>query len=217
MIETAKFKKSQIGLNEVLSIQANSIMEALNCHNIGKITKFYPETQTADIQILILKQIQETTIYPTILCDVPLIIYGAGGGYITLPDPTGSLCLLFFIDRDIDDLMLTGEAYVPASNRMHDFTDCIAITTFNTSAKPLTNYDTNAITIEFKNSTIKINNDITINAKDKICLKSDTKIILDTPETETTGNLKVATGYTGIIPCGNVNIQVTKGIITGVT
>ena len=146
-LELPQIKKSQIGLNEVLSIQKDSIMESLNCHNIGRIVKFYPETQTADIQIMILKQIQGETIIPSILNNVPLIIYGAGGGHITLPDPIGTICLLFFMDRNMDSFILTNEMYAPRNPRMHDFTDCIALTTFKTLANPLTEYDEKAITI----------------------------------------------------------------------
>lgn len=224
MNELPKIKKSQIGLNEVLSIQADSIMESLNCHNIGKIINFYPETQTADIQILVLKQIQEEVIIPSILANVPLIVYGTANAHITLPNPTGSLCLLFFIDRDIDAFLDTEAPYVPVSPRMHDFSDCIALTTFKTPVNPISNYDENAITIEYENSTIKVkdeinldaNSDVNIDAQSEIHLKSPIKVVIDAPEVDTTGNLNVGTGYTGVIACGATSIQVTNGIITGV-
>lgn len=224
MNELPKIKKSQIGLNEVLSIQGDSIMEALNCHNIGKIINFYPETQTADIQILILKQIQDEVIIPSILANVPLVIYGTANAHITLPNPTGSLCLLFFMDRDIDAFLETGEMYPPVSPRMHDFSDCVALTTFKTFADSIKNYDNEAITIEYQNSTIKVkneinlaaNSDINIDAQSEIHLKSPIKVIIDAPAVDTTGNLNVGTGYTGVIPCGSTSIQVTNGIITGV-
>lgn len=216
MNELPKIKKSQIGLNEVLSIQGDSIMEALNCHNIGKIINFYPETQTADIQILILKQIQDEVIIPSILANVPLVIYGTANAHITLPNPTGSLCLLFFMDRDIDAFLETGEMYTPVSPRMHDFSDCVALTTFRTLANPIKNYDDQAITLEYQNSTIKIKDGINLDAKSEIHLKSPIKVVIDAPDVDTTGNLNVGTGYTGVIPCGSTSIQVTNGIITGV-
>lgn len=216
MNELPKIKKSQIGLKEVLSIQGDSIMEALNCHNIGKIIKFYPETQTADIEILILKQIQDEAIIPSILANVPLIVYGTQNAHITLPNPTGSLCLLFFIDRDIDAFLDTEAPYVPVSPRMHDFSDCIALTTFKTPVNPISNYDENAITIEYQNSTIKVKDGISLDAKSEIHLKSPVKVVIDAPDVDTTGNLNVGTGYTGVIPCGSASIQVTNGIITGV-
>lgn len=99
---------------------------------------------------------------------------------------------------------------------MHDFTDCIALTTFKTLANPLGDYDINAITMEYQNSNIKIKDEISMNAKNDIHLKSVTKILLDAPSVETTGNFSVATGYSGVIPCGAISIQVTDGIITGV-
>lgn len=142
-----KIKKSQIGLNEALSIQQDAIMSRLNCHNIGKIIKFYPETQTADIQIMLPQQVDGMPIFPSLLSDIPLIIYGTGDASITLPNPEDTTCLLLFIDRDIDKFMLTNEMYEPATSRMHDFTDCVALTTFTTLANPMVDYDTEAITL----------------------------------------------------------------------
>lgn len=211
-----KVRKSQIGLNEVLAISQEAIMSRLNCHNVGRILSFNPETQTADIQMMQLKQFNERILTPAVLSDVPLLVYGISNAHITLPDPTGSYCLLFFIDRDIDAFLETGEMYLPISDRKHDFSDCVALTTFNPFVKPISNYDADSISIEYKNSSIKVKNVIVLDAKDEVYLKSPTKVILDTPNVETTGNLNVATGYTGVIPCGSTSIQVTNGIITGV-
>lgn len=211
-----QIEKAQINFNSVMQLSQDTIMSRINCHNIGKILSFNPDTQTADIQLMQIKRFNNEYITPTVLTDVPLIIYGAGGGHITLPDPTGSICLLLFMDRNIDAFLETGEMYTPTSTRMHDFTDCVALTTFKTLANPIQDYDTNAITMQFENSKLKVKDEISMDAKNDIHLKSVTKIVLDAPMVETTGNFSVATGYSGVIPCGAVSLQVTNGIITGV-
>lgn len=122
-------------------------MSRLNCHNIGRIVSFHAANQTVDVELMILKQFKNRTIIPPLLTDVPLIMLGAGGGHITMPDPTGTICILLFMDRNIDAFLETGEAYAPLTSRMHDFTDCVALTTFKTLVNPLTDYDEKAVTI----------------------------------------------------------------------
>ena len=73
-----------------------------------------------------------------------------GDGFITLPNPVGSICLLFFMDRNIDAFLETGELYEPENTRLHDFSDCIAITTFSTLNNPIENYDDTSITVAYK-------------------------------------------------------------------
>lgn len=147
MVRIRQIEKAQIDFNSVLDLSQNAIMARLNCHNIGKVLSFNSQTQTVDIQLMQIKQFNNQMITPTVLTDVPLIIYGASGGHITLPDPAGSICLLLFMDRNIDKFLETGESYTPDTTRMHDFTDCIALTTFKTLANPLTEYDEKAVTI----------------------------------------------------------------------
>lgn len=147
MTELSNLPKEQPTLLQSLRYMKNNIFSNINCHNIGRILEFNPQTQTATIELMQVKQFNNNLYNPAPLTNVPLIIYGAGGGHITLPDPTGTICLLLFMDRNIDAFLETGETYVPETNRMHDFTDCIALTTFKTLANPLTEYDPKAVTI----------------------------------------------------------------------
>lgn len=132
---------------EVMNLVKNNVMSNINCHNIGKIVEFFPENQTCTVQLMQVKQYNDKYYNPAPILDVPLIIYGAGSGHITLPNPVGTYCLLFFMDRNIDNFLETGEQYTPETSRMHDFTDCIAITTFKTLVNPISNYDENAVSI----------------------------------------------------------------------
>lgn len=147
MTELSNLPKEQPTLLQSLRYMKNNIFSNINCHNIGRILEFDPQTQTATIELMQVKQFNNNLYNPAPLTNVPLIIYGAGGGHITLPDPTDTICLLLFMDRNIDAFLETGEMYVPETNRMHDFTDCIALTTFKTLANPLTEYDEKAVSI----------------------------------------------------------------------
>ncbi len=139
--------KEEPSLSDVLHQIKINILSNLNCHNIGKILEFDGITQTCTVELMQIKQFNGMSYTPAPITQVPLIIYGAANGHITLPNPVGSICLLFFNDRDMDNFMSTGEQYLPDTTRMHDFTDCVAITTFKTLANPLTDYDERAVSI----------------------------------------------------------------------
>jgi len=168
--------KEEINISDVLAQLKTHIAANLNCHNIGRIIEFDKNTQTCTVELMQIKKFNERLYTPAPITQVPLIIYGAQNGHITLPNPVGTIALLFFNDRNMDNFMLTGEQYVPDTTRMHDFTDCVAITTFKTLANPLQDYDERAISIfneevinEIKyNSYAKIyGNSIEINSADE--------------------------------------------------
>ena len=147
MAQIKKPENSQQNFNETLELAQDAIMSRLNVHNIGRIIEFDKNTQTCTVELMILKQFNDSIIHPAPITQVPLIILGAGGGHITLPNPVDTICLLLFLDRNIDNFMETGESYAPDTSRMHDFTDCIALTTFKSAVNPISNYDEDAITI----------------------------------------------------------------------
>ena len=147
MAKIRQIQKSQPTFNSSIFLSEESIMSRLNCHNVGRIVEFDPATQLCTVEMLQIKQFNNQLITPAPLTEVPLIILGAGGANITLPDPVGTICLILFMDRNIDAFIETGESYTPETTRMHDFTDCVALTTFKTLVNPVKNYDTNAITL----------------------------------------------------------------------
>lgn len=133
--------------NDVIARVQQTTMSRLNCHNIGKIIEFEPETQICTIQLMQQEQLGDNIYTPAPLTEVPLILYGVEGAHITLPNPVGSICIVLFLDRNIDAFMRTGEIYTPETKRTHDYTDCVALTTFKTLVNPIENYDTEAISI----------------------------------------------------------------------
>lgn len=150
MAKLEQIPKSSPTFNDLMIMAQNNIMSRTNCHNVGRILEFDKEKQTCTVQIMQLKQFYDKTFATAPITDVPLIIYGMGDGYITLPNPVNSVCLLFFMDRNIDSFLETGELYEPDNTRLHDFSDCIALTTFSTLNNPIENYDDTSITVAYK-------------------------------------------------------------------
>lgn len=163
MAKPRKIFDPEIDFNSLMALSEDNIMSRLNCHNVGKILEFDPITQTCTVEIMQIKQFNQNYYIPAPLTKIPLVIYGAGNAHITLPDPTGSICLLLFLDRNIDSFLETGEQYEPETGRMHDFSDCIALTTFKTLANPIQEYDERAVSI--------LNNEILENIKNNSYLK----------------------------------------------
>ena len=176
--------KKEPKLQDILNQIKLNVVSNINCHNVGRIIEFDKSTQTCTVELMQLKKFNGTTYIPAPITQVPLIIYGAGNGHITLPDPVGTYCLLFFLDRNTDSFWLTGEQYEPETTRMHDFTDCIAITTFSTLANPLSDYDERAISILNKeiieeieySSSFKVYGNEIAAASTNIKLNADNKI-----------------------------------------
>ena len=111
MAKIQEIQKSQIGFNGTMNLAQNAIMSRLNCHNVGRIVEFDPATQLCTVEMLQIKQFNNQLITPAPLTEVPLVILGAGGANITMPDPVGTICLLLFMDRNIDAFIETGERY----------------------------------------------------------------------------------------------------------
>lgn len=187
MVAIKTIERHPISQNEILALSQNAVFSRLNCHNIGRIVDFDSTTQTCMIELMQLKQMNGEVLSPAPLTEVPLIIYGSGDASITLPNPVGTICLVLFLDRNMDAFMQTGEQYVPDTARMHDFTDCVALTTFRTLVNPIENYDDTSISINYQQlvndvlyySTIKnFGNSLELKVKDENEL-STSKIVMD--------------------------------------
>lgn len=182
----SSISKGDINITELFSLVKTNVMANLNCHNIGKIIEFDPTTQLCTVELQQVKQFNGIDYNPVPIVDIPLIILGVGNAYITMPDPVGTICLLLFLDRNMDAFLETGETYTPETTRMHDFTDCVALTTFKTLANPIEEYDTEAITLLNKEVTELVKNNAYIKIyPDKIEQKV-TQITTDEQGEETT-------------------------------
>lgn len=172
----------------------NALKEVHTCMP-GIIVSFDPEDQTAKVQPAIkrvFKTVEEerTFLVPeeiSALINVP-VFFPRGGGYsFTYPINEGDECLLIFSERAIDNWFEQGGCQEPKYNRMHALSDAVAFV--GLSSKP--NVDT-----DFDNANMVLKSDngessITITDGGVVTLKTSTRVILDTPESETTGNLTV--------------------------
>ena len=210
-------QKTTADFLSALELTKNNLSSKIYTHNIGRIIQFYPATQTADVELMQVKEYNGQLYPSTVLSKIPVIVYGSKDAQITLPDLTGTICVILTFDRNISAFMKTGESYEAKTSRKHNITDSIALTTFFSLNKSIQNYDNHAITITFQNGNIKVKDELISNSQGDITINSPTKIILNAPDVETTGNLNVATGYTGVVPCGAATLQITNGIVTGVS
>lgn len=150
MADIREISSTPQSFQNLMTIVKEGVMSTINCHNIGRIVEFDAQTQTASVEMLQIKQFGGNNIPPSILTQVPVIIYGTANANITLPDPTGSICLILFMDRNMDNFKLSGTNFLARTSRMHDFTDCVALTTFSSLANPIQNYEDNAISMRYE-------------------------------------------------------------------
>ena len=202
-----EIEKSSIDFSDAMEIAQNAIMTRLNCHNIGKIIEFDADTQTCTVQLMVLKQFYNNIIEPAPITNVPLIMYGASNGFITLPNPVGSICLLMFLDRNSDKFLQTGEQYLPETTRTHDYTDCVAITTFSTLNNPIQNYDDSAVSI--------IHNKIIESVVyDSVIKNYANSILLQSTDGTSTADINLDIDNTGGVSNATLNASVTNGVNT---
>lgn len=195
----SKAKPTQLEINQLLK---TNIFSNLNCHNIGRILEFDPTTQLCTVELMQIKQFGDQAYTPAPITQVPLIILGAGNAHITMPNPVGTTCLLLFLDRNIDNFMETGEQYMPDTARMHDFTDCVALTTFKTLVNPIQDYDEQAISL--------LNEDTSL------------KVYPDSVEVQTTGKIKLANTTQNLASlmqsflsvCENITVDTNTGALS---
>lgn len=142
------FQKSELTLDEVLRIRARQTMLEIHCHHVGTIQSFDPDKQVCTATI----NYKKTFIgndgkeihrdYP-VLGDVPVVFLGGKKSCLTFPssDIIGSECLLLFNDRALDVWWSTGQITPLESNRLHDFSDAIAIVGIRSVPNALGDYD----------------------------------------------------------------------------
>lgn len=121
--------------NEVLNARSQ-MLELIRASNLelntflpGTIKKYYPETQTADVQ----PDIMRTLVSPPsvesrpVIFDVPLIYPRSGNVYIHIPIKEGDKVGLIFSQRSLDEWLETGEETYVRSSRLHDLSDAVGL------------------------------------------------------------------------------------------
>ena len=152
---------SEPNLENILDTVKQNIFFTLNCHRIGIIQEFDATKQLAKIQ-LVDKMVVQSFNQPdkildfSPLIDVPVIIVGGGEGWIDMPIAKGDECLVLFNDRDIDAWQMTGAVQKPKTNRVHDFSDAVAIIGLHSALKYITNFDQTSLGLRYKDAKISI-------------------------------------------------------------
>jgi hypothetical protein len=143
-------KQTDFELKDALNFLKKDIMLNLSAQHIGIVKQINFENQTLSAQIAYKKsflQKQADDTYKTILVDypplidVPFVVYGGGKASLQMPIAAGDECLLLFNDRDIDNWWASGQVAELSSNRLHSFSDAIAIVGVRSLARSISNYD----------------------------------------------------------------------------
>lgn len=209
-------------LLNLFELAATEIMKTLNCIKIGEIQSFDSEKQTASVQILH-KKINETNIDERELKDysplseVPVVIMGGGGTYISHPIKPGDNCLLLFNDFEIDNWWVTGESLPSDFPRRHDLSDAIAIVGLNNMTRLIRAYSPFLDLHYSDNSSIIIGDNIDINNGQTNVSGNLTVNQAIVGNTTTTSEIHSTNGASGgFATADNKSVTVVDGIITSI-
>lgn len=143
-------KLADPSMKDLLDLFKKQIFLDMNCHHIGKVSKFYPATQTIDASINYKKVFNirqadgtytyELKDYPP-LVDVPVVILGGGSFNLSFPITAGDDCVLLFNDRAIDNWYASGQVVGVPSTRLHSFSDAIALVGLKAAVNAIASYD----------------------------------------------------------------------------
>ena len=183
------------------SALTNNIGKGINCHRIGAIRSFNPETQRATVQIidyLYLPDLPDNEIVkitPTLLINVPVQINCTTLGGMKIPINEGDFCLLAFNDRDLNNWLESGntENTELASFRTHDFSDGIAIMSIFPDPNVLLNYNNEATELFYGENT-------------RILLEEEIVTI-----TNTSSTIELDASGNANINCNTLNITTASG------
>ena len=118
--------------HEELQALKRDILSSQHCALPGTVVSFDAESQTAVIQPAVSHVIptvaegSPSSVSIPLLRDVPVFMP------VSFEVNPGDACLVIFADCDIDAWFETGEAEVPASDRMHSLSDGFAFVGFRT-------------------------------------------------------------------------------------
>ena len=142
-----------LDLVNVMSSIKDNVFNNLNCHQVGTIQSFDPDSQTAVVTIntkrLVALNPNQWEDYSPLI-DCPVIISGNKDQRITFPINSGDECLILFNDREIDNWLSKGGSQPFTIGRTHDFSDAIILVGLRNSNNTLPTYNNEAI--ELNNS-----------------------------------------------------------------
>lgn len=191
----------------------DSRLKDLHTSMPGIIETFDPVKQLASIQpaikrIFITREGDIEILTPAnlpILINVPIIFPRGGGFSLTFPVKKGDECLLTFCERSIDNWHETGQVRVPGARRFHSLSDATAFVGISSLTNKIPNYDDTNVQLKSDDGTVEF----TLFTDGTAKLKADTKVTLDAPDAECTGNMKVL-GNLEVIGSSTLSATVTS-------
>lgn len=149
-------------LKDLLDLFEKDLLLKFNCHHVGTVQSFAPNTivassttprvsgQTATAIINYPKTYFKMNTsgvyapvqvnYPTLI-DSPVIFLGGGNSAMTFPIAAGDECLVLFNDRNMDNWFTGGMGAAVATPRLHAFADAIIIVGLRSLRNSLINFD----------------------------------------------------------------------------
>lgn len=171
---------------------AQSILPTLWTALPGIIISFDPDAMTAQVQPGIKAVVMQPSgpaqsVALPVLPDVPVVFPGGGGCTLTFPVQAGDECLVVFAARCIDGWWSLGGVQPPLDARRHDLSDGFALVGVRSKPRafpvPLTGAqlrtDDGGTLVEVSPGTVRV--------------VAPTKVHLDTPLLEVTGDVKAGT------------------------
>ena len=169
------------GLTDLLNLTKKEINLDINCHHIATIQSFDPAKQTVTATIAYKKTflerktsgeyVQVLKEYP-ILLDCPIVSLSGGTAGLTMPIKKGDTCLILFNDRSIDNWFAGANDGSLASNRLHSFSDGIALVGVRSLSNALEGYDADRAVVYNGTTKVAVGEDKVeiANATDKLGL-----------------------------------------------
>lgn len=143
----------------------------------------------------------------------------SGSAYIRLPIQVGDIGTIEFFDSSIDDLVTSNVHTYDLTEDWHKLSDNLFTNGFLPKDKLFTFDSTAPITLGTKDGvftfSVDLSGNLQVEGYNELVFKSKTSIMLDAPDIGTTGNLRVKTGYSGLISTG-ASFVVQDGIVVNV-
>lgn len=156
-----EYNSVSLTLQDALYSIKRELLLFLNCHHIGQIQEFDSSTMTASVSINYVQTYKDPTsetgfrneAYP-VLFEVPVILLQGSGVSLRFPIKQGDNCLLLFNDRDLGAWVHSGQVKENPTNRLHGYSDAIALVGLNNFQQDVPNYDANRA--ELSDGTAKV-------------------------------------------------------------
>ena len=114
------------------------ILNGLNKVKIGTVQSFNSVKRTVTVQLSFKKLLLDGTLASyRPLADCPVFTLQGGGKGFIAPIAQGDECLVLFSDQSIDTWFEEGGSELPASIRVHDLSDGIALVGLNSLVNPI--------------------------------------------------------------------------------